>query len=293
MRKKLTDCFRKVLILLPDSLYLKLQYYHHFQKRLNLKSPRSFNEKLQWLKLHYRREIMILMVDKFEVKKYVSDTIGSQYVVPLLGVWNNANEIDFNSLPDQFVLKCNHDCNGLVICKDKKEINQADARIKLNKALKDNGYWHSREWPYKRVNRRIIAEEYLEDKQLKELRDYKFFCFSGIVKCFKVDYGRFTDHHANYFDPKGNLLQFGEVAYMPIYEKEIDLPDCLPEMISLAEKLSEGFPFMRVDFYYVNKRVFFGEITFFPAAGFGKFTSDEWDLILGDWLVLPEGKRCD
>lgn len=276
--------------LLPDSLYLRIQYYYHFHKKLNLRNPKTFNEKLEWLKLYYRRDDMPLMVDKYRVKEYVANSIGSEYVVPLLAVWDNPAEIDFDILPQKFVLKCNHDSGGLVICKDKGKLDFEKARRILTEAYANNNYWHSREWPYKNLEKKVIAEQFLENPECGELLDYKFFCFNGRVKCFKIDFGRFVEHHANYFDPKGHLLPFGEVICPPVYDHELILPSCLEEMISLSEKLAVGFPFVRVDFYCVKDHIYFGEITFFPAACVGRFVPDEWDGKLGEWLQLPKKK---
>ena len=272
---------------MSDKDYLKILFKLMTQKELNLNNPKSFNEKLQWLKLNDRKKEYTQMVDKYEVKKYVSDKIGEEYIIPTLGIYNSWSDIDINNLPKQFVIKCTHDSGGIVICKDKNKFDFDKAREKINKNLNKNFYYSGREWPYKNVKPRIIIEKYMEDTETKELRDYKFFCFNGKVKFFKVDFDRFKQHKANYFDITGNILPFGEVICPPDFNKEIKMPDNLNKMIELAEKIAKDTIFVRVDFYNVNEKIYFGEITFFPASGFGKFVPDEWDKKIGDMLILP------
>lgn len=271
---------------LPDDIYLKLRYRATFNRKLNLKNPERFTEKLQWLKLYDRKPEYTMMVDKYEVKKYVSNLIGEEYIIPTLGVWNTFDEIDFDKLPNAFVLKCTHDSGGLVICKDKKRFNKEAARKKIEMSLKHDYYLWGREWPYKNVKPRIIAEQFMMDSKTEDLRDFKFFCFGGQVKCFKVDFDRFIEHHANYYDEKSNMLNFGEVICPPDYNKKIELPECISEMEKLAQELSAGHPFLRADFYDVDGKIYFGEMTFYPASGFGKFTDDKWDKLLGSWIPM-------
>ena len=272
---------------IPDDLYIQKQYKLNLGKKLDLKNPQTFNEKLQWLKLYDRKPEYTTMVDKYAVKKYVAEIIGEEYVIPTLGVWDNFDEIDFKELPNQFVLKCTHDSGGLVICQDKTKLNIQLAKKKLECSLKRNYYWCGREWPYKNVKPRIIAEKYLFDNHINDLYDYKFFCFSGEVKCFKVDFERFVEHHANYYDKKGNILKFGEAELPPIYDKKLKMSKNIDKMVELAEKLSAQQSFLRVDFYDSNGKIYFGELTFYPASGYGKFTSEDWDLKLGEWIKLP------
>ena len=269
-----------------DEEYLKKLFKCHMKRELNLDNPQTFNEKLQWLKLYDRKPEYTTMVDKYAVKRYVADIIGEEYIIPTLGVWNHFNEIDFDKLPNQFVLKCTHDSGGIVICKDKNKLDLKSAKKKIEKCLRRNYYWSSREWPYKNVKPRIIAEEYLSDTKTNDLYDYKFFCFGGEVKCFKVDYDRFIEHHANYFDKNGNILPFGEANLPPIYDKNIKMTKNLKKMCEFAEKLTAGKPFLRADFYDVEGKIYFGELTFYPASGMGKFTDDSWDECLGKWLKL-------
>ncbi len=286
--RKLTKT--KLYNFIPDKWAVAIKYRNHFYKKLNLKDPETFNEKLQWLKLYDRRPEYTRMVDKYLAKDYVADMIGKEYIIPTLGVWSSFDEIDFDALPEKFVLKCNHGSGDVVICKDKAKLDIAAARKKLNAAIKQDYYKVSREWPYKNVPRRIIAEEYLEDNETHDARDYKFFCFSGEVKCFKVDFDRFTGRHANWYYRDGSIIPYGTKGAEPDYDRDIVLPHELGTMIEFAEKLSKGISFLRVDFYYVNKKIYSGELTFYPAAGFKPFTDMEWDRIMGGWLKLPEHK---
>ena len=271
---------------LPDKACIELLYRRAFGTMPDLENPKTFNEKLQWLKLYDRRPEYTTMVDKFEAKKWVADRIGEQYIIPTLGVWDTFQEIDFDALPDQFVLKCTHDSGGIVICKDKNNFDIEKAGRILDKALKVNYSRFAREWMYEDVKPRIIAEKYMEDGTSGDLKDYKFFCFNGKVKCFKIDFDRYIDHHANYFDENNQLLPFGEVYCPPDYECKLKMPTQLEWMKELAETLSQGLRFIRVDFYEVDGRVYFGELTFFPNAGLGKFTKPEADELLGSWLTL-------
>lgn len=274
---------------LPDEVFLKLVYRGVFNKKLNLKEPHTFNEKLQWLKLHDRKDIYTTMVDKFSAKEYVAKCIGEEYIIPTLGVWDRFEDINFAELPNQFVLKCTHDSGGLVICKNKNDFDKEHVRQKIEVCQKRNFYRYGREWPYKNVKPRIIAEKYMEDSSTGDLKDYKFFCFGGQVKCFKVDFDRFIEHHANYYDREGNTLHFGEAAYPPKSTANVALPKEMEQMEELAEKLAREIPFLRADFYDINGKIYFGKLTFYPASGFGKFTDEQWDGKLGEWIELPGG----
>lgn len=287
--KKLTKT--KIYNYLPDKWAVSIKYRNHFYRKLDLKKPQTFNEKLQWLKLYDRRPEYTRMVDKCLAKEYVASIIGEEYIIPTLGVWKSFDEIDFDALPDQFVLKCNHGSGDAVICKDKKTLDIAAARKKLTAALEQDYYLVSREWPYKNVDRVILAEQYLEDAETHDARDYKFFCFGGEVKCFKVDLDRFVGRHANWYDRDGKILPYGTKGAEPLYDREVILPSKLNKIIELAEKLSSGYPFMRVDFYYIDGKIYSGELTFYPASGLTPFTDMEWDRIMGQWLKLPETKR--
>jgi len=273
---------------MPDRRYLEKRFRACMGYDLDLDNPKTFSEKLQWLKLYDRKPEYTIMVDKYAVRNYIADKLGEEYLIPLLGVWNDPSEIDFDQLPDRFVLKCNHNSGlGMCICRDKSRLDIKKVKNELRKGVSQNYYLTGREWPYKNVPRKIIAEEYMEDSVLKELRDYKFFCFGGMVKCFKVDFDRFVEHHANYYDTEKNRLPFGEKICPPLLEKRIQHPENFEKMKRLAEILSMGMPFLRVDLYNIDGKIYFGEMTFFPDSGFGRFTDEEWNKTLGTWLQLP------
>ena len=277
---------------LDDKVYLERLYEAKMGKKLNLENPRTFNEKLQWLKLYDRKPIYTTMVDKCDAKKYVANIIGDQYIIPTLGVWNRFEDIVFSELPNQFVLKCTHDSGGLVICKDKTRFNYSKAAGKINKALKSNYYLSGREWPYKEVKPRIIAEQYMEDSTTKELRDYKFFAFDGAVKALFIASERQTigcETKFDFFDESFNHLDFTNGH--PNATKTIEKPKCFDEMKMLASKLSKGIPHVRVDFYEVDGKVYFGEMTFSHWSGFVPFDPPKWDDIFGSWITLPKGDK--
>lgn len=269
---------------LSDSLYLKLSYKHAIGKKLNLENPKTFTEKLQWLKIHDRKPEYTNMVDKCEAKKYVADKIGPEYIIPTLGVWEHFDEIDFDSLPNQFVLKCTHDSGGVVIVKDKTRFDLPAARKKLMKSLKRNYFYSGREWPYKNIPPRIIAEEYLTE--LNGVNDYKFYCFSGEVKLMLIVQGRGTPGvTGDYYDENGNpldlMVDFPRSNICPV------LPESFERMKQIAEVLSVGIPHVRVDLYDVAGKIYFGELTFFDGSGMDKLEPEGWDEKLGQMLSLP------
>lgn len=278
----------KTARLWPDGLFLKIKFRLVMGQKLDLKNPKTFNEKLQWLKLYNRRPEYTTMVDKYAVKQYVAEKIGEQYIIPTLGVWNNVDDIDWESFPNQFVLKTTHGGGGggVVICKDKATFDIDAAKGKLQKSLDSDIYLNFREWPYKDVTKRVIAEQYMTDESTVELKDYKFFCFNGKVRCFKIDFDRFQDHKANYYDRDAKLLPFGEVCCMPDFNRVFERPENFDRMIEIVETLSHNIPFVRIDLYNTDGKIYFGEITFFPAAGMGKFNPEGWDLELGKWINL-------
>lgn len=273
-----------------DEDFLKKQFRNVFRYDLNLDNPKTFNEKLQWLKLYDRNPEYTKLVDKHEVKDIVAGIIGKEYIIPTIGVWDKFEEIRFDELPQQFVLKCTHDSGGLVICKDKNEIDIKKANKKIEHSLKNNYYMQNREWPYKNIKPRIIAEEYMVDESGYELKDYKFMCFNGEVKCIFVCSEREEADgvKVTFFDNDWNLLNFTRKYEMS--KKNISKPISLRKMIELAEKLSEGIPFVRVDFYEIDKKPYFGEMTFFPGSGFEKFSPEIWDKKLGSWMDIPYKK---
>lgn len=277
---------------MPDEEYLKKQWRAKFHRELNLDNPQTFNEKLQWLKLYDRKPVYTMMVDKFAVKEYVSNLIGSEYVIPCLGVWERFEDINFDKLPDQFVLKCTHDSGGLYVCKNKAAMNVEAVKKKLTGCLQRNYYECGREWPYKNVKPRIIAEQYMEDTETKELRDYKFFCFGGVSKLIYIATDRQKEGEETKFDFFD--MQF---SHLPIRNGHPNAavppqkPVCFDKMKELAETLSKDIPMVRVDFFEVNGKVYFGELTFSHLSGMTPFEPDEWDMILGSWIKLPQKTR--
>lgn len=274
--------------LIPDRTYLQMKYKAAFAKKMNLDKPTTFNEKLNWLKLYDRNPKYINLVDKYEVKKIVAELIGEEYIIPTLGVWDRFEEIDFDILPAQFVLKCTHDSGGLVICKDKSKLDIDKAREKLTKSLRTNFFWQGREWPYKNVKPRIIAEQYMEDEKTAELRDYKFFCFDGTARALFIATERQKEGEEvkfDFFDMNFEHLDFCQGH--PNSTHPIQKPITFEQMKRLAEKLSIGFPQLRVDFYEVNGKVYFGELTFFHHNGLVPFEPKEWDYKFGSWIKLP------
>lgn len=278
---------RNIFRLLPDKVYLNLVYFKHFKKFIDFKNPKTYNEKLQWLKIYDRNPIYTQMVDKYLVKKYIAERIGSEYLIPTLGVWEKAEDIDFESLPNEFVLKCNNDSGGIIICKNKEELDKNSTVSFLKKRLKSNGYWYGREWPYKNVSPRIIAEKYMKDNS-GELIDYKIHCFNGKPRFILVCSSRFSlgGLREDFYDIDWKLMDVHRPNY-PQSDYGIERPHNLNLMLELSEKLSAEIPFLRVDFYEVQEKIYFGELTFYPASGFGKFTPKAWNNKFGKWIELP------
>lgn len=275
----------KLLRFIPDKKFLEIKYRYKIGKVLDWSNLKTYNEKLQWLKLHERNEKYTSLVDKYEVKEIVANVIGKKYIIPTLGVWNSFEEIDFTTLPQQFVLKCTHDSGGIVICKDKDNFNMLSAKKIINRSLKHNYYWSGREWPYKNIKPRIIAEPYFQDSKYKELRDYKFFVFNGVPQILFIATNRNKEGSEtcfDFFDMDFQHLNIknGHPNANIIPEK----PKTFEEMKLIVGKLAEKIKHVRVDLYEVDGRIFFGELTFFHHSGFAKFEPEKWDYILGDWL---------
>ena len=286
LTKLLRGIWHRVGLIFGDEIYVRVEYFIVFGKRLRLKNPQTYSEKLQWLKLHEGDPIYTRMVDKAEAKKYVTEIIGEEYIIPTYGVWNHFDEIDFDKLPDQFVLKTTHDSGGVIICKDKKTLDKNAAKVKLEKSLKNDYYYTSNEWPYKNVVPRIIAEKYMEDES-GELCDYKLFCFDGKMKALFIATDRFTSGEEtkfDFFDENFNHLPFTNGH--PNATKPIKKPESFQQMKDLAEKLSQKIPHVRVDFYCTNGKIYFGELTFFHWGGFKRFEPEEWDFKFGEWFKL-------
>lgn len=277
---------KKLSFLFNDEFYLKALYRLEIKKKLNLKNPVTYNEKLQWLKINFRKPELTKMVDKYESKRYVADLIGEKYIIPTLGVWNNFEDIDFDTLPNQFVLKTTHDSGGVVICKDKSAFDFKSAKRMLDKCLKQDYHLISREWPYKNIKPRVIAEKYMIEVSKEDLYDYKFFCFDGIPKALFVATERQSGNvKFDYFDMNFNHLDF--VQSHEHSNEEVLKPDSFDKMVELSKLLSNGLPHVRVDFYDINGEIYFGELTLFHHGGLVPFYPEEWDYQFGSWLDLP------
>ncbi len=273
---------------LPDKEYLEKIFKACMGYALNLENPQTFNEKLQWLKLYNRNPAYTVMVDKYKVRDYIKETIGEEYLIPLLGVWDRADDIDFDALPNQFVLKCNHNSGlGMYICKDKSKLTQKEIKVirkNLTKGLQQDYYLTGREWPYKNVPRKIIAEKYMQN-DAGGLTDYKVHCFNGKPEIILVCKDRFTESGLteDFFSVDWKHCDIRRPAH-PNNASEIEIPAKLEEMLNIARRFSERTPFLRVDFYNIGNEVYFSELTFFPASGFEKFIPTEWDYTFGSWL---------
>lgn len=289
----LLSILRKINFLFSDRLYIQFVYYLEMGKWPNLSNPQTFNEKLQWLKLYNRRPEYSTMVDKYAVKEYVANIIGDEYIIPTLGVWDKPEQIDWDALPNQFVLKTTHGGGntGVVICRNKQTLDKKKAIDKLNRSLKEDIYRILREWPYKNVKPRILAEKYIEPRpDIKDLPDYKFFCFNGEPKYCQVITGRGTKMSVDFFDKEWNHQSFQEPDSYPFADVEPSKPEHLEKMWAAAAKLAEGIPFSRIDFYDVQENVYFGEITFYPTSGMGRFRPDQYNKILGKMISIPGEK---
>jgi hypothetical protein len=251
-----------------------------------LNNPKTFNEKLQWLKVYDRKPEYTRYVDKYEVRSYIKETIGEEYLIPLIGVYNSFDEIDFDILPNQFVLKPNHTSGNVYICKDKSKIDYVKLKKEVNAWMKREYYWVHREWPYKNIKPKIICEDYMVDESGTELKDYKFFCFNGEPKAFFIASDRGIDTRFDFFD-----LEFNHLPVMQHYinaTKPLKRPPGLEEMIFLSRVLSKGLAHVRIDFYDINGRIYFGEMTFYHFSGFEKFEPIEYDNLFGSWIELPK-----
>ena len=275
---------------MSDERFLKASFRYSMDQELDLNNPKTFNQKLQWLKLYDRRPLYTQMVDKYAVRELIAEKIGDQYSIPLVGgPWDRPEDIDFDALPDQFVLKCTHDSGGLVICRDKAGLDRVAVRAKLSKCLKRNYFWSKREWPYKDVPPRILAEQYMQDGETKNLNVYKIFNFGGVPTLIQtIQNDKTREETIDYFDTEWKLLDLRQ--NFPNSAVPLPKPQTLTEMLRLAAKLSEGFPFLRTDFYEINGRVYFSEFTFYSDSGFERFHPDEWDEKLGALIRLPGEK---
>ena len=277
----------KCCIFVPDEPYVKARYYLKNGEKLNLKNPKTFNEKMQWLKLHNRKDIYTKMVDKYEAKKFVAGIAGEKYIIPTLGIYKKFDDIDFDKLPKQFVIKCTHNSGGFVICKDKSKLDLKKTKKKINKCLKKNYYYFGREWPYNNVKPRIIVERYVKDDIIDDLRDYKFICFNGEPKYVYITVKN-DNIFENYYDMDFKPINIDHG--FPRSDIEFEKPKRFSEMKKLASKLSKDIPFLRVDLHYVNGKVLFGEMTFYDWSGSRLFAQRKWDKELGDLIDLSSIK---
>lgn len=274
---------------MSDEQYLKRKYRAMLGKELNLDNPRCFNEKMQWLKLYDRRPEYTMMVDKYKVKEYVAGIIGEKHIIPTLGVWDNPDEIDFDTLPEKFVLKCNHNSGlGMYICRDKSNMDISRIKANLKKGLKEDYFLTGREWPYKNVPRKIIAEKYMSDGN-NGLIDYKVHNFNGVPKLILVCKDRFKNSGLteDFFSTEWEHLNVKR-PHRELSEQPIARPGELEKILDFSAWLSQNIPFVRTDFYIINHQVYFSELTFYPASGFETFDPDEWDYKMGEWLMLPK-----
>lgn len=286
--------FKKIEFLYSDKAYLKRLFKFELGETLDLDNPKTYNEKLQWLKLYDHRPEYKKMVDKYEVKNFVAGKIGEEYVIPTYGVWNQLNQIDWDSLPNQFVIKTTHSGGGVgvVVCKDKNNFDIEKAISHLKSSFKQDIYKNKREWPYKNLPKRILAEQLLVEEGQENPHDYKVLCFGGKVKLIEYHEGRFTeDHSQDFYDREWNLTKITQGSYGKFNTTPSPKPSLLDEMIRLSEILSEGIPHVRVDWYIVNNHLYFGEITFYDGSGLEPWDHHEDDLMLGSWISLPSKQK--
>lgn len=295
---------RKLMRYIPDSLYISLKYFYHEHRMPNLISPKGFNEKLQWLKLHDRNQLYTILVDKHEVKKYVADIIGDEFIIPEYGVWDSFDDIDFDKLPDSFVLKTTHDCGGVLVCKEKKKLDLNSAKLFIDKHLRTSYFDEGREWPYKHVQPRVIAEELMEDQIVKTsasfskgatgLIDYKFYCFNGVPKFLYIAFANIKNgekhDQLSFLTMNWKQAPFHRKDHAP-FPTNISKPVCFDQMVAIAKKLSKGLPFVRVDLYEISGHVYFSELTLTPGSGFGCFYPKEWERKIGSWIDLNNVNR--
>ncbi|MDW0116301.1 ATP-grasp fold amidoligase family protein [Sporosarcina thermotolerans] len=273
----------------PEKIYIKLLYRARVGKRLNIDDPKTFNEKLQWLKLNDRKPHYTKLVDKFEVREYISEKIGEKYLIPLIGIWDNFDDIEFSELPNEFVLKCTHDSGSVFICTNKSNFNIEKVKLRINKALKRNYYYHTREWPYKNVKPRIVCESYIADADIAP-DDYKVICFNGKAKLVQLHTDRHENHKQDFYDLNWNKTTISQG--MPCSDKVHKKPKQFEEMIKLSERLASNTYQVRIDWFIVRDRLYFGEITFFDGSGFIPFDKEEDDYLLGSWIKIP-GKNSE
>lgn len=284
--RKLYLSLAKKMIFLPQDVYVKINYEYYTGRKLDYNNPVTFNDKIQWLKVFYHKEILHQLVDKYAVREYVKEKVGVQYLNELYAVYDKPTEIDFEQLPNQFVLKGVHGFHLNLIVKDKNQLNLKKTKFLLSKWMFKNHYRNGKEWAYKNVKPRIIAEKYLEEFGKEVVNDYKFFCFNGIPKYILVYMDRDIEDQMCFLDLNWKKLPF-KTEKSKFFEGEVEKPENLNEMIEVVQKLSENFPFVRVDLYNINNCILFGEMTFYPTDGRERYVPDEYNTIIGDYIELP------
>ena len=285
--KMLNYAFNRWGKYMPDSLLLKVRYRVIFHYPLRWNKVSTFNEKLQWLKLNDRKEIYHIMADKYEARVFVKEKIGEKYLVPLLGVWKKAEDIDISALPNEFVLKCTHDSQSIIICKNKKELDFNAVCRTLNQGLQTDYYTLGREWAYKNITPKIVAEKLLVDESKDDLKDYKVFCFHGEPKFIQIDYDRFKGHKRRFYSTNWEKLDF-KITYEDDVSIIMPKPHCLQEMLEVSRILAKDVPFLRTDWYIVENKIYFGEMTFYPGCGFEPIEPYSKDVEWGKWISIGE-----
>lgn len=287
IRDKLTHLIYVLLSPIDDLSFAKLQYRLVNGGKLNLKNPKTYNDKIQWIKIYDHNPDYHKLADKLEVRKFVTDRIGAEYLIPVVGgPWDSCDDIDYDKLPNQFVLKCTHDSGGIVICHNKDSFDSKRASRFLGNRIKRDYYLHGREWAYKGLVPRVYAEKYLVDESGTELKDYKIFCFDGVPKVIQVDFGRFTKHERNLYTPEWEYIP-AQIKYPTNPRHQITRPECLREMLEVASKLSKGLTQARVDLYVIYDKIYFGEITLYHGSGCETFKPAEFGKTMGDYIKIP------
>ncbi len=272
--------------LVSDEQLIRRKFKKRLGREVNLKNPVKYNDKLQWLKLNWYDPMATKCADKYEVRQIIKEKIGEKYLNKLIAVYESVDEIDIAKLPDKFVLKGTHGSGFNIICRDKSKMNWDEEFKKMRRWLRTNYYLQNREWVYKHIKPRIICEKYLEEFEIRELRDYKVFCFNGVPKIIQVDFDSFKDHKINFYDLDWNFIDV-QIKYPNDKSANIKKPKHLTEILDLSRTLAADFPHVRVDFYYLDNRIVFGELTFFNESGMGQFDSEQFEVAMGDWLRLP------
>lgn len=275
-----------LLKFLPDKVYLKAVFKAETGYTLDLDHPKTYNEKLQWIKLYDRKPEYIAYADKYLVRDYIAKKLGEKYLVPLIGVYKKTEDIHWDELPNRFVLKCNHASGTNIICKNKNELDFFAVEKQLNSWLKKNAFWGAREWCYKNIEPCIICEEFIETQDGNTPDDYKFMCFNGDPRLIQVHHDRYGDHTLDYYTPEWKKADLQRID-ADISARDVEKPDKLEEMLFIARELSKDMYYARIDLYYIKEKIYFGEITLYPTGGFSTFTRYEDDLLLGSYIKLP------